>query len=245
MNRKFMALNLALLVLAASLGWHMRRRWLDSKEHERAALQRAAQPRPILPPPPAAQMKPVTSIEYQDVAQRTLFSQDRNPNVVLPPPPPPKPEPPLPPLPSYHGQMAIGDPVVILSTASNSAQKRYHAGEEIGPFKLVGFDHEKITFDWNGKTVERKLEELTSKEAPPPQQVANTAAPPPPAQAAGSLASAPAANSGPALGLEQASGMRGCAPGDTSPAGTVLDGFKKVTNQTLMGKSCWWEPVNK
>jgi len=35
---------------------------------------------------------------------------------------------------------------------------------------------------------------------------------------------------------------RACVPTDTSPAGTVKDGFKKVITQSLMGE-CYWEPT--
>ena len=31
----------------------------------------------------------------------------------------------------------------------------------------------------------------------------------------------------------------------TSPAGTIVNGYKKVVAMTLMGNSCHWELVNK
>ena len=111
---------------------------------------------------------PVSPADYLEVAQKTLFSKDRNPNVVLDPPPPPKPDPPMPALPVYWGQMSFGDPVVILTAAKAPEQKSYHRGDNIGDFKLVAFDSDSITFDWNGKQVERKLLELAPKDAQPP-----------------------------------------------------------------------------
>ena len=120
----------------------------------------------MLPPPPVVQPKPATPAEYLDVAQKMLFSKDRNPNVVIEAPPA-KPDPPLPPLPSYYGQMAFGTPVVFLSTLKEG-QKSYHAGDKVGPFELVSFDHEKIDFKWNDKTVERKLADLVPKDNTPP-----------------------------------------------------------------------------
>jgi hypothetical protein len=36
---------------------------------------------------------------------------------------------------------------------------------------------------------------------------------------------------------------RACAPGDSSAAGTVQDGFRKVTRPSMFGQVCYWEPV--
>ena len=105
---------------------------------------------------------------YLEVAQKTLFSKDRNPNVIIEvaPPPPPKPEEPPPPRPDYYGQMGLGEPVAFLS-AEKGGQKGFRAGEEVGPFKLVAFNRETITFEWKGKTLEYPLEELKPKEPVP------------------------------------------------------------------------------
>lgn len=251
MNRKLIFLNLVLLALAASLGWLLRVRWIEARAHERAIFDRAARHMALLPPPSLPPPRPVTPSAYIDVAQNMLFAKDRSPNVIIDAPPPAPPPPPMPPLPLYHGQMAIGDPVVILSSASNAPQKRYRAGEKVGPFEVVNWDRERITLDWNGKIVEKKLEELAPKETPAAQQAAPAAATvPAPAAAAVSLAPAPAAtslsnNTNPALGVDMGGGFRACATNDNSPAGTVIDGYKKVVAQTPMGKSCHWEPVNK
>ena len=111
----------------------------------------------------------------------------------------------------------------------------------------MSFDRDKITLDWNGKMVERKLEELAPKESP--QQAA---APAPPATSSGTgvkALSSPAASlandKNPQLGQDMGSGFRACVAGENSPAGTVLDGYRKVISQGLMGQSCFWEKVNK
>ena len=147
MNRKVLLLNLALLALAATLGWQLRVRWLDARTHERTFLSRTPAGPPVLPPPPAQLPKPVSPADYIDVAQKTLFSKDRNPNVIVDPPPP-APAPPKP--------------------------------------------------------------------APPKE---------------------------PGLGVDMGGGFRACVPGDPSPAGTVLNGYRKVVAQSLMGPSCHWEQV--
>jgi hypothetical protein len=261
MSRKIILLNLVLIALAGVCVYQLRIKRRDAAAHEKTVLSRAPQPPAVVAPPPAVPVRPPLPAEYVEVAQRTLFARDRNPNVVVQAPPPPPPPPPMPQLPTYSGQMALGEPVIFLTLAGVD-QKGYHAGDDIGPFKVVTFDREKVTFEWDGKTVERGLNDLKPKE-PAPGQAQNNAVPtagvPPPAApgaaqggAAGSaitsLAVAPAAganaNSGnkePSLGADMGSGFRACAPGDTSPAGTVLSGYKKVVTQGLMGTSCHWE----
>ena len=48
----------------------------------------------------------------------------------------------------------------------------------------------------------------------------------------------------PKLGKD-AGGVRTCVAGDTSPPGTVLEGYKKVVTRTMFGETCRWEPVNQ
>ena len=45
------------------------------------------------------------------------------------------------------------------------------------------------------------------------------------------------------IGVDMGAGNRGCVMGDTTPAGSVVNGFKKVVSMTLMGQSCHWEQV--
>ncbi len=244
MNRKLIALNLVLIALAVTLVWVLRARRMEVRSHEKAVLAQAARVRPVLPPPATAAPRPVMAAEYIEVAQKTLFSKDRNPTVVVEVPPR-KPDPPMPPLPQYHGQMAMfGDPVVFLSTPEAAAtQKSYRAGDKVGPFQIVSFDQEKITLTWESKTIERKLSELAPKEAP---REVIVAAPPAAARpAATSLAPAVkaigAAES--ALGADMGGGFHGCVTGDPTPNGTIKDGYKKVMTQTPFGASCHWEQV--
>jgi hypothetical protein len=177
-----------------------------------------------------------------------LFAKDRNPNVPVEPPPPPPVKPPLPPLPAYYGQMTLGDPVVLLA-ANNGEQKSYHVGDKIGPFELASFDREKIVLKWRDETVERKLEDLKPKDAAPPAPAARVAAP---QSAASSTAlkqigsstteAGSSADNGP-FGVDVGGGFRGCTPGDKTPSGTILNGYKKVISRGMFGEVCHWEMV--
>jgi hypothetical protein len=245
MNRRLWLMNLALLALVGVLGWKLRLKWASGQAEERAFLSQAPRVRALIAPPPPPSPGPVKPSDYAEVAEKTLFSKDRNPTVIVQPPPPPPPPPPMPALPFYFGQMAIGDPVVLLGTGQNE-QKSYHAGEAVGKFKLVAFDRESVTFEWDGKPVVRKIQELAPKEtAAAPPATADTPAPDagpktsifaPPAKP--ELATKPAAP-----GADMGAGFRGCVAGDTSPAGTVVDGYKKNITQGMMGQTCFWEKV--
>jgi hypothetical protein len=267
-NKKVLLLNLALLALAGLLFWQLRLRRQQAEMHERAVLLKNAQARILLAPPAPTPVPPVAPAEYIDSVQKMLFSKDRNPNVIVDPPPAPKPAPPPPPMPAlprYYGQIHFGgDPVVILSTATSSAQKSYAVGEKITvddpackniekehpgicDFKLLAFDKDSITFEWNGQEVDKKLTDLKSKDAQPPQQVAAAAPPPPPPQSSSVTsigAESSANNPPPAVGNDMGGGLHACTnPDDGSPSGTVVGGYRKVINQGLMGKSCYWEQV--
>jgi len=243
LNRKIVLLNVLLLSLLIWLGMRLRANWMESKAREDAALARTATPGQQVAPPSVPMVDPASPAEYIDVAQRMLFSKDRDPNVIIDvvPPPPPPPEKPVPTLPKYYGQMNFGEPVILLST-ERTPQKSYRAGDKIGEFKIAAFDRDSLTLEWNDKTLKNDLKDLTPKEAERPVQV--VAAPAPVAVQSASVTKMGGAppKSDPALGAPN--GMyRTCLPNDTSPDGTVKDGFRKAIIGGLMGITCQWEPI--
>ncbi len=267
MSRKIILLNLVLLALAGTLVWQARKHYLEIKAHEREILQRSVKPTPVLPPPSIPAPQPVAPVQYAEVAQKTLFSRDRNPNVIIEVPPP-KPEPPMPALPVYFGQLDFGGDPIILLSIRNGPQKRFHVGEKIGDFELVSFDRDKVTFAWNNKQIEKKIDELKPK--PDQQQVAEAQnanpnqpswmgkplptfqAPGPPAAPGSSgpqikNVSSPAPDDtkpdSPYGQVISGTDFRACSMSDPTPDGKVVDGYRKIVTMTLMGKSCHWEKV--
>ena len=253
MNRRVLLLTFALLALAGFFDWRLRESWREEQSHEHEVLARAAQKKTLLPPPAIDPPQPVTAAQYADVAQRTLFSKDRNPIEIVEVKPP-APKPPLPPFPSYYGQVRLGDPVIFLSVAGEP-QKTYRAGDKVGAkdkFVIVSFDEEKITLNFNDEKVDKKLDELRPKEAPPTQ-----AAAPRPAQvqqpAAAARSASLSSNSGSlveaaekkeeVIGASYGAGFYACVAGDNSPDGTVKDGKKKVISHTMFGQNCHWETI--
>lgn len=245
-NRLFL-LNLMLLALIGASAWRLRQNWLDARAREQQMFGRSYKPSPAPALPPFIAAPAVAAANYFDVAEKMLFSKDRNPVVVVEAPP----VKPMPPLPFFHGLMDLGNgPTIILSEKSGAPHRGYHPGEKIGEFTIAAVSQDTVEFQWDGKPVRRRFDELVDRNpqaAAPPAAGQGTAAVPPPA-------TAPAADSpksavissttkgGPGPG--QAGEIRPCQADDTSPPGTVTDGYKKVVSRTPFGPVCRWEPLN-
>jgi hypothetical protein len=111
----------------------------------------------------------------------------------------------------------------------------------VGDFKIAAFDRETVTLEWNEKTLVNKLSDLVPKEAERPVQAA--AAPAPAANPERSITKMGAApKSDPMLGPKNGD-IATCVPEDKSPNGTIKDGYRKKIVNTLMGATCYWEPI--
>lgn len=258
MRRKLWLLNLVLLGAVGWCGWHLRQTWLDSRARERALLLRTSVPLNVNAVTPVPVVPPITPANYFDVAQKILFSRDRNPNVVVDPPPPPPAPPPWPAMPVVYGFMNFGNPTVLLSEKAGAPQKGYHKGDSIGEMKIVDLDNQTITLEFDNRRQVKRYDELVAKAGapaePPPQQQTAAAAPAP---NAGSLTGGATNSSnsndstsmkkqdnirpGP-LAMQTSETTRACS-GDSLPAGTVQEGYKKVLTPTPFGTRCYWEMV--
>ncbi|MGH9721534.1 MAG: hypothetical protein ACRD8O_15095, partial [Bryobacteraceae bacterium] len=96
MKRKLILLNLALIAAIAAVGWRLRQDRLVRDAHQRAVIELRVPTPPPPPTPPPAPSPAVTASSYVDIAQKMLWTRDRNPQVVVEPPPPPKPPPAIP-----------------------------------------------------------------------------------------------------------------------------------------------------
>jgi hypothetical protein len=171
------------------------------------------------------------------VAQKDLFSKDRNPNIVIEPVAV-KPRPKWPAMPIVYGVMGLpGGMIAMMSEKPDSRSRGVAIGEKIGDLKLIALNADKITFEFEGETEEKNIRDLVnrgsqqdnSNPAGASLNPANIAeqrrgAPPPP----------------PKPGTDIGTQMKACQPGDTSPAGTMVDGYKKVVENTPFGPACRW-----
>ncbi|MEK7755079.1 MAG: hypothetical protein AAB654_24345, partial [Acidobacteriota bacterium] len=219
--------------------WQLRVRWLDARARETALYHQ--QVKPLAAPPVVAipPVQPVAAIGYGDVAQKMLFSKDRNPTVEIDV----APVKPMPPLPVAYGVMVFGEVrSAILSPRPGVAHRAYAPGEMVGDFKLVSVDPEELVFDWDGQTIVKKVEELVAKGRPtgaapaPETAVAPPTAPPP----VTTVVTAPVR---PGPGMQMTPELRACQPGDPTPAGTVMEGMRKLVTRTPFGEQCRWELI--
>ncbi|MDX1980588.1 MAG: hypothetical protein SFV51_09990 [Bryobacteraceae bacterium] len=239
MTKKLWLLNLLLVVTIALIGRELREDWRKAREREKKMLSRkveAAKPPPVPPSPAPA---PLQAVGYMDVVQQSLFAKDRNPNVIVDPPPPPAPPPPFP---KFYGVMNLGDgPEAIMAEASGRQQRAIRVGGKIGEFTLAAIRTEDMDLGWKDKQFTKRFTELREKENENRQQQQDTSRssdpPPPPRPVARPAQATP----GPAE--DMGGGFSACAAGDTSPAGTIVGGKKKVVNATPFGQVCRWEPV--
>lgn len=253
MRRNLLALDLLLLALCGLGGWRFKEFQRERLAEQAKFLQRrevaVATPVVLMPQPLAA----VAAGPYLEVAQKLLLSADRNPTVILDVVPPKV----MPALPRAYGAMDLGEgPRVVLAAAHGSPQRSYAVGETLGEFKLLAITQAGVVFEWDGKQVGARYDELRDVTAPEPARTAAAAAVRP-AAAAGSQAVSPAGAPAATAGVQtivsstSAQGKpgsgkgwaRACQPGDTSPDGTVAEGYRKVIQDIGFGKNCYWEKV--
>ncbi len=233
MKRKLLVLDIVLAALVIYAAQSVRERYLENRKREQVVLGR---PLPRIPEPPFAAIKPPEApvpAAYNDVAQKMLFSADRNPAIVVEVE---KPKP-MPGLPVVYGVMDLGEGAsAFMSAKSNEPHSEVKPGQKIGEFTLVAVSNDQIVLDWEGKKITKKVTDLMAQTAPPASSDAA------PAQAAQPKAQAASATpSGP--GRDLGGGWKSCDPGDSSPDGTVRDGWKKVIRAMPIGQTCHWEPA--
>ena len=238
MSRKLIALNLVLAAAVAWAGWQLHNEWMAAKARQ-AALGKAHAAAPAPPPmTPLAAPGALLPTTYKRVATEDLFDPSRNSDVPVEPPPAPPPPPPMPPLPLCHGVMDVGEgPLAVLSVNKDSPHEALSPGDTIGQFKLLSVNTQEITLEWNGQVIHKSVEELLDRSgAAPAAAPANVvAAPPPP----------PAVTSSKGPGEATQFGIKTCQPNDSTPEGTVVDGYRKTSRQTPFGNSCFWEPAGR
>lgn len=248
MRGRLLILNLALLAGCAAAAWRLRTMHEERVRRQEAFWKETVQPAPApLLSLPAPQPQ-VSAATYLPVAQHLLFSKDRNPDVVIEVAAPK----PVPPLPRYYGLMNFGGEPRVVLAVQGMAQKSYVAGERVGEFRLAAIEAEGLVFEWEDRTIRAKFDELRDKSGAPPAQPQQAAqkqqAPAQPQPAAGqeqaaAVATVSTLSEGKGPGGEAGAPTRPCQPGDTSPAGTVTDGYRKVLARTPFGQSCYWEKI--
>ena len=237
MSGKLILLDIALAAVAVYVGSLARDNWLEARKRAEVVLGQRVKPAPAPPFTPLAAPERLQAAAYGEVAQQTLFSPDRNPTVIVEVAPPK----PMPALPLVHGVLDLGDgAIAIMSAKKGDGQRRYRSGETIGEFKLVEISSRQLVLEWDGKQIAKKLDDLIDRSEP---AAAAGDAPRAATQAAASPKAVSASANPSAPGIDMGAGLRACQRGDTSPAGTIVNGMKKVISNSPFGQICRWEPV--
>lgn len=240
MKRRLLIVNIMLALAWVVLSAALYQRWRAGEARNAEILRRAVSG----PAAKAIELRkeaetPVRAASYFEVAEKMLFSRDRNPTVIVEAAAPAKKE--MPPLPNAFGVMNLGDGPVAFLALKGETQRGLRVGETIGEFKLVAADAETLTFEWEGERITRKLDDLRG--------VAVELTPVAAAPAAAAAANTPAApavtgrEGPPKFGDDMSATTKYCAPDDASPEGTVHEGYRKVIRQTPFSKACFWEKV--
>lgn len=250
-------MNLLLLAGIVGIAWQARVHWISARDARVSALDVKVNPRPV--PPPVQEPKPEAPLaaKYVDVATKDLFSKDRNPNVVVEAPKVEKPRE-MPPLPVVYGVLGLPSGTrALMAEKAGAPSMPVRKGDMIGEFKVVSLDPQTVVFNWDGKDISKRIEDLIDRSAPsgPVAQNAAPAAPgpvnnPPPNNAPPSNAPVnnqpaggpPAPLAGVEVGVAGHS-ERACSPGDQSPAGLVVDGYRKTLTASPFGPICRWVPA--
>jgi hypothetical protein len=239
---KLIALNLVLVLALGAIVWQARVRWDEAQAKRRNNL--SVKVTPIPPPPltPAPKPDAAPATKYADVATKDLFAKDRNPTVIIDPPKVEEPKK-MPPLPVVYGVLGLPSGTkAIMSEKKGVNSRPVQAGDTIGEFKIAALDPQNVTFDWDGKQISRRIEDLIdrSNSETPAQSAASQAGGP--ARAASQI-NAQAAPTGPGKPIA-GQAERPCVPGDNSPPGTVVDGYKKNGRPSPFGMiGCTWVKV--
>jgi hypothetical protein len=242
---RIIVLNLLLVVAMGASVWQARVRWKEWQVKRQTNLNVAVKAVVLPPLGPAPKPETPPASKYLDVATKDLFSKDRNP-VVVPDPPKVEKTKPMPPLPVVYGVLGLPSGTkAIMAEKAGAGSRSVHEGDTIGEFKIASLNPQSVTFDWEDQHISRKIEDLIDRsdatpggggQGPAVQQAAPAVAIQQP------QSSAPAAAKD--LGAEiPGQAMRTCQPGDKSPAGTVVDGYRKTILSSPFGGICRWEAV--
>jgi hypothetical protein len=240
LRHRLLLLNLLLAGLTGVAGWRLRQDWLRDHQHASTVINRQVKPVAVVVMPPVAPPSPFAAPTFADVAQKDLFSKDRNPNVVIPPVEI-KPAPKWPRMPILYGVMGLpGGMIAMLKERPDSRSRGVGVGEKIGDLKLVALSSEKISFEFDGQVQEKNVQDLVdrggSSSRAPEVADSNTSQNPANIAARGG----PPVVAKPGVDVGAGGQVKACDPRDTSPAGTQVDGFTKIMKTNPFGVECTW-----
>lgn len=250
MKGQLLWINAALVLLLGYTAWTLVGGYRVAVQ--RYEIFRAADAPVEVPAPPEEQLvQPLRSENYLAIAQRMLFSVDRNPVVevdIIED----EPEPTRPAFPYLAGLMDLGKgPVAWMAPEREGNPRPIRPGEKVGPFEFVGATESEIQLAWNDESFEVAFAEMTgSDEAPPAEERRSS-------RGTRSVPGSSGQPSGPResptkveepkrlggqynIGREVTTGVFAADPKDDSPDGTEYNGYVKRVQQSPFGRRQFW-----
>lgn len=264
MKRKLVFLNVILGAMALFAGWQIRERYVAAESHASQVLRTTVPPSPAPPVPLTSQATPIQAQSYFSIAEKLLFFKDRNATVVIEK----AQEAAVPSFPVAFGVMDFGSgATAVMSPRLGAEQKSYRAGDKVGEFLLASLTTKEVVLEWEGKKFTKQIDELKVKDAPPPVAANDVPRGDPGGKAPVSTNLGPlkpadvesmnrgsadvikdvqkGMSDGQSPGLKIGGASHACAVGDTSPPGTVQNGYRKVVITAFTGPVCMWEPIGR
>lgn len=247
MKPRWWLVNVALALGVGFAAMLLRERWMEAERLKAEMLAAKRQTPPNATESKKTPATPLRAASYLEVAEKLLFAKDRNPAVVVEA----TERKPLPALPSAFGVMDLGQGRVVFLAMKGDSQRGYREGESIGDWKIAGLTGTEITLEFEDQRITKRLDEMRGESRETAE--ARTASPPPSnapsvpiaAPARGpepqSSVSSPGSPQKAALGPQAGADTRYCNPGDGTPDGTVVDGYRKTSRRTPFGVTCLWE----
>lgn len=238
MKRNLVLINLLLVILSVVLAQQLRSDWArfqidNNLTHLKPAKANTA-------PGTLSPDLPVGVANYSTIVDKHLFAQDRN-NIIPPEPPPEERAKPLVPKPLLMGIMDLGEEQFAWMASSDPKEdkeyRKVKVGETLGEYKLVEIMDQKVLMDAAGQEVEVRLNE-------PSRVVARDTGPvatgPTDAHRVTSIGGSPSTTPSTTVG----SPASGQPRPENVPAGTIINGRKKVVVPSPFGPMTSWVEVN-
>ena len=124
----------------------------------------------------------------------------------------------------------MGRSAIMSVTGELGKHEAIQPGETIGPFKLIDITRDDLTLEWNGQRVRKQLWELQNRSLPTPDAGGDTWRARSRPRRHRSQRRRHAKRAGRSHHIRFA---RRASPDDSTPVGTVVDGFKKVSSRRL------------
>ena len=255
MRKQTWIVNLLLIAAAAGLAVKLRGDWILANQRY-GKLNAAVAPKPGATPPPgpsnAAVNLSASDAMSNVIVQNNLFAPDRNNNIpqqVQSAPPPP--------LPAFTGSIDLGNghPIALMTEGGaqpGTATRQIRQGEIIGGYKLVKIADSFVMLEYEGQQKRVDVQSSPRQTSAPAGYTAEqrtasvpavvnvgAASQPPPVRPVTPATKNQTGNPDSRTSFD----MFGADGVDKYAAGTVLDGWKKVTRVSPFGTQVWWERV--